>query len=112
MANQRGVRCVRLALIQQGLKPPGGSIEEEGFDSVGHILFYHSPQQSALIVQPRSFNRNGREGRRGNGVKIVNSFAYFAPLAVKSIFALLRASVSPMNNVYSKVVLAGFRQPG
>jgi hypothetical protein len=24
----------------------------------------------------------------------------------------LRASVSPMNNVYSKVVLAGFRQPG
>jgi hypothetical protein len=24
---------------------------------------------------------------------------------------LLRASVSPMNNVYSKVVLAGFRQP-
>jgi len=50
MAYQRGVRCVRLALIQQGLKPPGGSIEEEGFDSVGHILFYHSPQQSALSL--------------------------------------------------------------
>ena len=69
MAYQRGVRCVRLALIQQGLKPPGGSIEEEGFDSVGHILFYHSPQQSALIVQPRSFNRKVRDGCKGDGVK-------------------------------------------
>ena len=43
MANQRGVRRVRVALIQQGLKPPGGSIEEEGFDSVGHISFLSQP---------------------------------------------------------------------
>ena len=55
MANQRGVRRVWLALIQQGLKPPCGSIKEEGFDSVGHILFYHSTQPSALSFQPGNF---------------------------------------------------------
>ena len=54
MANQRGVRRVWLALIQQGLKPPCGSIKEEGFDSVGHILFYHSTQPSALSLQPKN----------------------------------------------------------
>lgn len=36
MANQRRVRRVWLALIQQGFKPSRGSIEEEGFYSVGH----------------------------------------------------------------------------
>jgi len=54
MAYQRGVRRGGLALIQQGLKPTGGSIEEEGFDSVGHILFYHSTQPSALSLQPKN----------------------------------------------------------
>ena len=54
MANQRGVRRVRVALIQQGLKPPCRSIKEEGFDSVGHILFYHSTQPSALSLQPKN----------------------------------------------------------
>ena len=39
MADQRGVRRIRLAFIQQGFQPPGGPIEEEGFDSVGHIPF-------------------------------------------------------------------------
>jgi len=42
MAYQRGVRRGGLALIQQGLKPTGGSIKEEGFYSVGHIIFYQS----------------------------------------------------------------------
>ena len=45
MADQCGVRRVWLAFIQQRLQPSGGSIQEEGFDSVGHILFYHSAQQ-------------------------------------------------------------------
>jgi hypothetical protein len=38
-------------LIQQGFQPSHGSIEEEGFDSVGHILFYHSTQPSAVSCQ-------------------------------------------------------------
>ena len=40
MADQRGMRRVGLAFIQQGFKPPCRPIEEEGFDSVGHISFY------------------------------------------------------------------------
>jgi len=51
MADQRRVCRVWLALIQQGLKPSRGYIKEEGFDSVGHILFYHSSQPSALSRQ-------------------------------------------------------------
>ena len=71
MANQRGVRRVWLALIQQGLKPSRGSIKEEGFDSVGHILFYHSTQPSALGLQHSAFSQEtlNRKGRKGNGVK-------------------------------------------
>jgi hypothetical protein len=38
MADQRGVRRIRLAFIQQRLQPPGGPIDEEGFDSVGHVI--------------------------------------------------------------------------
>ena len=57
MADQRGVRRVRLALIQQGLQPSRGSIEEEGFDSVGHIIFYQSAGRKTKInrgdVEPR-----------------------------------------------------------
>src|SRR6476661_3578718 len=41
MADQRRVRRIRPAFIQQGLQPPGWPLKEEGFDSVGHILFYH-----------------------------------------------------------------------
>ena len=68
MADQRGVSRVWLALIQQGLKPSRGSIKEEGFDSVGHTSL---PQHSAFSTRPsaRDANRNGREGRKGNGVK-------------------------------------------
>ena len=51
MADQRGMRRVWLAFIQQGLQPPCGSVEEEGFDSVGHIILL--PQHSALTsIQP------------------------------------------------------------
>ena len=38
MADQRSMRRVRLAFIQQGLKPACRPIEEEGFDSVSHNL--------------------------------------------------------------------------
>jgi len=50
MADQRGVRRIRLAFIQQGFQPPGGPIEEEGFDSVGHVSFLsqHSVFSSAI----------------------------------------------------------------
>src|SRR5690348_9158162 len=41
MADQRGMRCVRLAFIQQSFQPACGPVQEEGFDSVGHISFYH-----------------------------------------------------------------------
>jgi len=42
MADQRGVRRIRLAFIQQGLQPPCGPVEEEGFDSISHTTFYQS----------------------------------------------------------------------
>jgi len=67
MADQRGVRRIRLAFIQQRLQPPGGPIEEEGFDSVGHVPFL--PQHSAFSTQPSAktkSNRKGREGRKEN----------------------------------------------
>src|SRR5579859_7283686 len=83
MADQRRVRRVWLALIQQGLKPSHGSIEEEGFDSICHILFYHSTRPSAFNLQPGNFNLNGR---KGNGVKSSTPFVYFAALGGESMF--------------------------
>jgi len=56
MAYQRGVRRVWLALIQQRLQQPRGSIEEEGFDSVGHISFLsqrtqrNTEEENSMIV--------------------------------------------------------------
>src|SRR5947209_709955 len=41
MADQRGMRCVRLAFIQQSFQLARGPVQEEGFDSVGHNSFYH-----------------------------------------------------------------------
>ena len=38
MADQRRVRRIRLAFIQQGLQPPGWPLEEERFDPIGHNL--------------------------------------------------------------------------
>jgi len=69
MADQRRMRRVRLAFIQQGFQPSCGSIKKEGFDSVGHIILL--PQQSAVSTQrsARNANRNEREGRKGVGVK-------------------------------------------
>jgi hypothetical protein len=76
------VRRIRLAFIQQGLQPPGWPLEEEGFDSIGHVPFLS--QQSAFSAQlsARNAYRNGRKGRKGVWSQIVNSFAYFAPFAV------------------------------
>jgi hypothetical protein len=65
MADQRSVRRIRLTLIQQGLQPPSGPIEEEGFDPISHISFYHSSQHSAFSNQPKQSNRKGRDGRKG-----------------------------------------------
>jgi hypothetical protein len=59
------MRRVGLALIQQSFQPSCGSIEEEGFDSVGHILFYHSTRHSAFSNQPKQINRKERDGRKG-----------------------------------------------
>jgi carboxypeptidase family protein len=52
MANQRRVSRVWLALIQQGFQPSHGSIEEKGFDSVGHILFYHRGHRGTRRALP------------------------------------------------------------
>ena len=84
MADQRSVRRIRLALIQQGLQPPSGPIEEEGFDSIGHILFYHSSQHSAFSNQPKRINRKGRDGRKGlMSLTFGCAFALFASFAVR-----------------------------
>jgi hypothetical protein len=39
MADQRGVRRLRLAFVQQSLQPAGWTIQEERFDSVRHSTF-------------------------------------------------------------------------
>jgi len=81
MADQRRVPRVRLAFIQQGLQPPRGPIKEEGFDSIGHILFYHSTQPSALSHQQETLTATDAKAAKELELN-VNSFAYFAPLAV------------------------------
>jgi len=40
MADQRRVFCIRLALVEERFKAAGGTLKKEGFDSVGHSLFY------------------------------------------------------------------------
>ena len=59
MANQRRVRRVRLALIQQGLQAPRRSIEEERFDSVGHIIFYQSASRKT-----KTYHGDAEAGRK------------------------------------------------
>lgn len=41
MADEGGVFGIWLALVEQGFKSAGGTLEKEGFDSVGHVIFYH-----------------------------------------------------------------------
>lgn len=41
MAYQRCVSGIWLSLVEQRLKAAGRTLQEEGFDSVGHSLFYH-----------------------------------------------------------------------
>jgi hypothetical protein len=38
MADQRGVRSIWLALIQQSFQPSRGPVEEKGFDTVSHVI--------------------------------------------------------------------------
>jgi hypothetical protein len=84
MADQRRVRRIRLALIEQGLQPPGWPLKEERFDSIGHISFYHSIQPSAFSNQPKQINRKERDGHKGfmRG-NVVRAFALFASFAVR-----------------------------
>ena len=58
MADQRGMRRVRLTFIQQGLQPACRPIKEEGFDSVGHVSFYQTAGRKTKTY------RRGREARR------------------------------------------------
>lgn len=74
MAHQSGVRRVRLALIQQGLKPSRGSIEEEGFDSVSHILFYHSAQPSELRRQQETLTATDAKAAKFIGSRLNDHF--------------------------------------
>ena len=104
MADQRRMRRVWLAFIQQGLQPTGGSIEEEGFDSVGHILFYQSTQPSALSLQPRSLNRNGREERKGReGNRRVKS--HICPLRSFALVSLCLRGESWFNHLSCRALM-------
>src|SRR5690349_1982981 len=40
MADQRCMRRIGLAFIQQSFQPARRPVEKEGFDSVGHVLFF------------------------------------------------------------------------
>ena len=56
MADQRGMRCVRLAFIQQGLQPSCGAVEEKGFDSGSHIILLpQTAQRNTEEVAPRIY---------------------------------------------------------
>ena len=55
MADQRRMRCVWLAFIQQGLEPPRRPVEEERFDSGSHI-----------ILLPQRTRRNTEEDSGGS----------------------------------------------
>ena len=68
MADQRGVRCVRLAFVQEGFKPSCGPVEEEGFDSVGHNSFYHSTQPSSLSRQQETLTATDAKDAKEIGV--------------------------------------------
>jgi len=50
MANQRGMRRIRLAFIQQGLQLPGRPVKEERFDSGSHIILL--PENACLSEIP------------------------------------------------------------
>lgn len=62
MADKRGVRRIGLAFIQQGFQPSRGTVEKEGFDSVGHVSFL--PQHSAFSVQQSAKNKSTAKGAK------------------------------------------------
>ena len=51
MADQRGMRCVWLAFIQQGLEPPRRPVEEERFDAGSHIILLPQRTQRTTEAQ-------------------------------------------------------------
>jgi hypothetical protein len=76
-------------LIQQGFKPSRRSIEEEGFDSVGHISFYHSTQTSAFSLQQETLTAADAKAARSRS----QSQSALCALCGESIFVFLRVSV-------------------
>ena len=50
MADQRGMRGIGLAFIQQRFEPSGWTIEKERFDSVRHNSFYQRMRLNVLAV--------------------------------------------------------------
>jgi hypothetical protein len=50
MADQRGMRRLGLAFIQQGLQPSRRPVEEERFDSVGHVILLPQRTQRNTAV--------------------------------------------------------------
>ena len=85
MADQPGVRGIRPAFIEQRFEPSGGAVEKEGFDSVGHSSFYHSPEPSSTPPSANeTLTHNGL--RRTQRNKRVCSFAFFAPFAGEPVF--------------------------
>jgi len=59
MAHQRRILCAGTSLVEQGFKPAGGAGKKKGFQSSGHIIFYHSGsiQHSAVSIQPLNIAR-------------------------------------------------------
>ncbi len=41
MADQRRVFGIWLALVEEGFKAAGRALQEKGFDSSRHVIFYH-----------------------------------------------------------------------
>src|SRR5579864_2258455 len=102
MADQRGVRRVWLALIQQGFQPTGGSIEKERFDSVGHI-----------ILLPQRTQRNTEED---SGKQLYSQCAGFLRQNVSSenlphplLHRITRQGLLHFKRIYSASLATAFR---
>ena len=89
MADQRGMRRVGLALIQQGLQPPCGPIEEEGFDSVGHVILLpqRTQRQHGGRLNHKCINGQGRKDRKAEAAspKIIVPPCSSVPSVVKLV---------------------------
>src|SRR5882757_3175389 len=100
MADQRRVRRVWLALIQQGLKPSHGSIEEEGFDSVGHIIFYHRGQRGTRRrAEPIVVHVRMNDWERTNRTEVPQILLFPLCSSVFSVVKLVILSTEEMDPI-------------